>query len=392
MIPFIDELDVADKKVLVRADFNVPLCGGKPLDPKRIEAALPTIHAVLKGGGSVILCSHLGRPQGRFCSKLSLAPVARYLEEKLGKPVHMAPDCIGPAVEVLVESLLPGEILLLENLRFHTEEKAGNEKFGKALAKLCDIYCVEAFATMHRPHASIAVAPSCAKQKCAGFLVQKELKYLKNAMDAPKRPFVAIFAGAKISGKIGIMNHLLSKVDSIIIGGAMANTFLLAKGHDIGISLAESDLVDEARTILKKAEDLGVKLLLPTDVVLGKSKEDTIPAGVQDVGGSVSGLAVFDVGPKSVQAWSEVCREAGTIVWNGPVGFFENPVFATGSLNLAQAVADCRGTTIIGGGETSALFKQADLCDKVSFVSTGGGAFMAFIEGQELPGIKALKG
>lgn len=391
MIRFIDAMDLAGKKVLVRVDFNVPLKDGVITDDNRIRASLPTLQYVLDNGGALILCSHLGKPKGQVKPELSLAPVAQRLGELLGRSVTMAPDCVGKQTEDLAAGLAPGEVLLLENLRFHADEQAGGDAFGKALASLCDIYCCDAFGTAHRAHASMTGIPAYAPEKCAGFLLKKEWEFLGESLKKPERPYVAISGGAKVSSKLGVIRNLLQVVDKIIIGGAMANTFFLAMGHGVGTSLAEPDLVDEAKDIMREAEAKGVKLLLPVDVVQAEGPNVETASGVVGIDGIDDALMALDAGPESVKNWSAELADAKTVVWNGPVGLFENPAFAQGSKGLAEAVAGLDALTIIGGGDTGACLKMVGMKDKVTFISTGGGSFLEFMEGKELPAFKALE-
>ncbi len=391
MIRCIDELDLKGKKVLVRVDFNVPLKDGAIVDDNRIRASLPTLRLALERGAALILCSHLGKPKGQPAPEFSLKPVARHLADLLGREVAMAPDCVGPEVERMVSMLGPGGILMLENLRFHKQEQAGDDAFGAALAALCDVYCCDAFGTAHRAHASMTAIPAHAPEKCAGLLLIKEWKYLGQALADPARPYVAISGGAKVSTKLGILRNLLSKVDKLIVGGAMANTFFLAQGHGVGASLVEPDLVDEARAVMDEAARRGVELLLPVDCVLGSGPEAGAAGPAVGVDAVPEGQMILDAGPASVARWAKALTGAGTVVWNGPVGLFENPAFAAGSTGLARAVVDCGALTIIGGGDTGAALTVAGLADKVTFVSTGGGSFLELMEGKDMPAFKALE-
>lgn len=393
---YIDQLDIAGKKVLVRVDFNVPIAGGVITDDNRIRQALPTLRLILDKGAALILCAHLGSPKGGPDPGLSLAPVAAHLGKLLGRDVPLAPDCVGPEVEALVAKLQPGQALLLENLRFHPEETGKTPEargdFGKRLAALTDVYVGEGFGVVHRPNASVVDAPRAAKVCCAGLLMKKEWQFLGERLADPGRPFAAISGGAKVSTKLGILKNLLGKVDDLIIGGAMANTFLLAQGHAIGASLAEPDLKAEAQAILAQAGDKGTRIHLPVDVVLGRSAKDATAMGVVEVAAIPEGAMALDVGPRSVELFTKVLAAAKTIVWNGPMGLFENPAFAAGSLNICRAVAANAGAvTIVGGGDTDAMVHAAGLVDKFSFISTGGGSFLEFLEGKDLPGLTALK-
>lgn len=391
MIRFIDQMDLSGKKVLIRVDYNVPIKDGVITDDNRIQGSLATLEYALKNGAALILCSHLGKPKGKVMPEYSLAPVARRLSELLGRPVKMAPDCVGPEVEALAAAVAPGEILMLENLRYHAGEEGGDQLFAKALASLCDVYCCDAFGTAHRAHASMTGIPAYTKEKCGGFLLKKEWEFLGESLQKPARPYVAISGGAKVSSKLAIIQNMLSKVNRIIIGGAMANTFFLAMGHGVGKSLAEPDLVEAAKNIMADARTKGVELLLPVDVVLGYGPDDTKTAGTVPIDAIGDDQMVLDAGPESVKRWAKALEDARTVVWNGPVGLFENPVFGKGSVGLAKAVADLDALTIIGGGDTGACLKLAGLTDKVTFISTGGGSFLEFMEGKELPAFKALE-
>ncbi|MCM0754372.1 phosphoglycerate kinase [Desulfovibrio aminophilus] len=392
---YIDQIDLKGRKVLVRVDFNVPLENGVITDDNRIRQSLPTLRRVLEQGGALILCAHLGKPKG-VDPKLSLAPVAAHLAKLLGREVRLAPDCVGPEVEKMARELAPGQVLMLENLRFHAEETGKTPEargdFGKRLAGLADVYVGEGFGVVHRPNASVVDAPRAAALCCAGFLMKKEWQFLGERLAAPERPFVAISGGAKVSTKLGILKNLLGKVDDLIIGGAMANTFFLAQGHGIGASLAEPDLVEEAKAVLAEAAGKGTRLHLPEDVVLGASPKDAAASGTTGVDAIPDGAMVLDIGPRSVEAFTKVIASARTVVWNGPMGLFENPAFAAGSLGICRAMAANAGAvTIVGGGDTDAMIHAAGLVDKFSFISTGGGSFLEFLEGKELPGLSALK-
>lgn len=393
MLKFIDQIDLSGKKLLIRVDYNVPIKDGVIADDNRIRASLPTVQHALEQGAALILCAHLGKPKGQVKPEFSLAPVAKHLGELLSRPVKMAPDCIGDEVKAMVAGLKPGEVLMLENLRFHPEEQAGDDAFGRQLAELCDVYCNDAFGTAHRAHASMTGIPAHAKEKCAGFLLKKEWEFLGESLADPKRPYVAISGGSKVSSKLGILNKLLEKVDSLIIGGAMANTFLLAQGVGVGASLVEKDLVDEAKRVMHTAEERGVKLVLPLDFVLGEGPDAAAAVKTVDAADGIDdGLMALDVGPKTVALYREVLQGAKTVVWNGPVGAFENPAFAEGSMELTKIVAGLADAmTIGGGGDTGSCLKMAGLADKMTFISTGGGSFMEFMEGKDLPAFTALK-
>ncbi|HOV06150.1 MAG TPA: phosphoglycerate kinase [Anaerolineaceae bacterium] len=383
----IRDIDVKGKKVLVRVDFNVPLSESGVGDDTRIRAAIPTIQYLLDHGAAVILCSHLGRPKGGPDPKYSLKPVADHLAELLGKPVKFAPDCIGPAAEKEASSLKAGEVLVLENTRFHPEEEKNDLKMAEQLANLADLYVNDAFGTAHRAHASTEGVTHF-KPGVAGFLLEKEIKYLGQAVADPKRPFVAILGGAKISDKIGVINNLLSKADAVLIGGGMANTFLKAQGFAVADSLVEADSVPVASELLAKAQG---KLHLPVDLVLADKFEAEAARKVIPVGNVPDGWRILDIGPETVRAFSEVIKTAGTVVWNGPMGVFEFPRFAEGTFGIAKAVAESSAISIIGGGESVAAIQQSGLAEMITHISTGGGASLEMLEGLELPGVAALQ-
>jgi 3-phosphoglycerate kinase len=375
------DVDVKGKKVLMRVDFNVPLEGGKITDDRRIAMALPTIKSVIERGGRLILMSHLGRPKGGPEPKYSLKPCQERLSKLLGKPVAFAEDCIGPGAESAANALKDGDVLLLENLRFHKEEEKNDPNFAKQLAKLGDVYVNDAFGTAHREHASTFGAAQVmqGKPRVIGFLIQKELKFLGEAVTKPTRPFVAILGGAKVSDKINVIEQLLGKADTLLIGGAMAYTFFLAQGKQVGKSLVEADKVELAKSLIAKA---GAKLKLPVDTVIAPSIDST---DTKIVEGSIPGdLSGFDIGPKTREIFKTEIAKAKTIVWNGPMGVFEKPQFAQGTQQIAQAVADAtaknHATTVIGGGDSAAAIEQMGLSEKVSHVSTGGGASLEFLE------------
>jgi len=383
----IRDIDVNGKKVLVRVDFNVPLTESGVGDDTRIRAAIPTIQYLLDKGAAVILCSHLGRPKGGPDPKYSLKPVADHLAELLGQPVKFAPDCIGPAAETEASSLKPGEVLVLENTRFHPEEEKNDLKMAEQLASLADLYVNDAFGTAHRAHASTEGVTHF-KPGVAGFLLEKEIKYLGQAVADPKRPFVAILGGAKISDKIGVINNLLNKADAVLIGGGMANTFLKAQGFAVADSLVEDDSVPVASDLLAKAQG---KLHLPVDLVVADKFEADAARKVLPVGNVPEGWRILDIGPETVRAFSEVIKTAGTVVWNGPMGVFEFPAFAEGTFGIAKAVAESSAVSIIGGGESVAAIQQSGLAEKITHISTGGGASLEMLEGLELPGVAALQ-
>jgi phosphoglycerate kinase len=383
------DVDLKDKRVLMRVDFNVPMQDGVITDDKRIRAALPTIKYVLEAGGKVILMSHFGRPKGKPDDAFRLDPIAKRLSELLGQPVQKVNDCIGPEVEEAVAKLQPGEVLLLENVRFHAAETENEPEFAKALAAFGDIYVNDAFGTAHRAHAS-TTGVAAYLPAASGFLMEKELEFLGGAVEDPKRPFVAILGGAKVKDKIGVIEALLNKVDTLIIGGGMAYTFLKAQGYEIGKSLLDEERLEFCRQIMAAAEEKGVKLLLPVDVVVAKEyapdAEHKVVA-ISDIPADWEGL---DIGPETAKLFSEAVKNAGTVVWNGPMGVFEFEAFAHGTKAVAQALADSSAVTIIGGGDSAAAVEQMGLADKMTHVSTGGGASLEFLEGKVLPGVAAL--
>ncbi len=387
----IRSLDVRGKKTIIRVDFNVPLDSDCNItDDIRIRAAFRTIRYAAEMGARVILMSHLGRPKGERDPKLSLAPVAERLGEMLRHPVPLAPDCVGEEVEKLIDSMKDGDIILLENLRFHKEETANDPAFSANLAKLCDVYINDAFGATHRAHASIEGITHHVKKAAAGFLVEKEIQYLTKVTENPEKPFMAIFGGAKVSDKVPVVKNLLPQLDGILIGGAMAYTFKAAQGIPIGSSRFEEDKVDLAKSILEDAEASGTPLLLPDDHVIGKALEEGTETQTVDDGQIPDGWMGLDIGPKSVDAFKETLKEARTVVWNGPVGAFEISPFDEGSRALAQFLAESKCTTIVGGGDTAAAVKKFGVAERMSHISTGGGASLEFLEGKELPGIKAL--
>jgi phosphoglycerate kinase len=380
-------LDVAGKRVLVRVDFNVPLEKGTVSDDTRIRAALPTIQYLLEHNARPILCSHLGRPKGKADPKYSLKPVAVRLGQLLDRPVEMAPDCVGPVVEEMARKLPPGSVLLLENLRFHPEEEANDARLARALASLADVYVNDAFGSAHRAHAS-TVGVTAYLPAVAGFLMEKELAFLGRALAAPARPFIAVLGGAKVSDKIKVIHNLLGKVDSLLIGGGMANTFLKAEGKAVEESLVENDKLAEARTLLR---DGGSKLILPVDAVVA----DRLDAGAQTrtvrVDAVPTGWRILDIGPETTELFMQHLRTAQTVVWNGPMGVFELAPFAAGTFAIARALTQLSGaTTIIGGGDSAAAVEQAGVAQQMTHISTGGGASLEFLEGKELPGVAAL--
>ena len=386
----IEDIDVSGKKVLVRCDFNVPLDENKNItDETRINAALPTIKYLLEHGAAVILCSHLGRPKGEFNMKYSLAPVAKRLSEKLGFEVKLAKDVIGPDAKKLAAEVKPGQAVLLENVRFHAEEEKNDPAFAKELASMADIYVSDAFGTVHRAHASTAGVAQYLPA-VAGFLIGKELNFLGKAVTDPERPFVAILGGAKVKDKIGVITNLIEKVDTLLIGGGMAYTFMKATGGEIGNSLCDEERLGLALELLDKAKAKGVKLLLPVDNVCGKEFNNDTEQMICESGKIPEGWEGLDIGPKTVELFSKEIKAAKTVVWNGPMGVFEMPNFAKGTLAIATAMAESDATTIIGGGDSAAAVTQMGLAGKMSHISTGGGASLEFLEGKTLPGVAAL--
>ncbi len=382
----VTDLDVKGKKVLVRVDFNVPIKDGKVTDDTRITAALPTIQYLLDNGAAVILCSHLGRPKEGPDPAYSMKPVAEHLATLISAPVKFAEDCIGPVAEKAAAELKPGEVLVLENARFHPEETKNDPSMAKALASLADLYVNDAFGSAHRAHASTAGVAEYLPS-AAGFLMEKEIRYLGNAIADPVRPFVAILGGAKISDKIGVINNLLNKADKILIGGGMANTFLAAKGYQMGDSLVEAEVIDQAKGLLEKSAG---KLVLPVDLVIADAFDAEANKKVIPVGDVPAGWRVLDIGPETVKAFGAEIASAGTVVWNGPMGVFEFPRFAEGTYGVAKAVANSHAISIIGGGDSVAAINQSGLSDKITHISTGGGASLEMLEGLELPGVALL--
>ena len=392
MIKYLDEIDVSGKRIFLRVDFNVPLDeNGKITDDHRIRAALPSVRYALDQGASLIAASHLGRPKGKRVPELSLAPVAARLSQLIGMPVDMAPDCVGPETEKMAASLGPGQVLLLENLRYHSEEQANDAGFARQLASLAQVYVNDAFAVSHRAHASVVGVPSYLKDCAAGFLLKNEITYFEKAMKKPERPLVAVLGGAKVSSKLGAIENILPRVDKLIIGGAMANTFLLAGGLSVGKSLVEPDLVETAASIMKQAAESGTDLLLPVDCVA--ASELSVQADVRVVKAPEipADMMVADIGPETTDFFKKAVSEAATIIWNGPMGAFEMEPFSKGTMELAHAVGSSPALSIIGGGDTDLAINRAGEADNVSYMSTGGGAFLMLLEGRDLPGFKALE-
>ena len=387
----VEDIDVSGKKVIVRCDFNVPQDeNGRITDDKRIVAALPTIKYLLEHNAAVILCSHLGRPKGEFKMKYSLAPVAERLSELLGQKVTLAKDVIGEDAKKLAAALKPGEAMLLENVRFHKEEEKNDPAFAKELASMAEIYVNDAFGTAHRAHASTAGIADYLPAVC-GFLIQKEISIMGKALADPARPFVAILGGAKVSDKIGVINNLIEKCDTIIIGGGMSYTFMKAMGKEIGTSLCEDDKLDLAKDLMKKAEDKGVKLLLPVDTVCADHFAADATPVVYDAGALPADMMGLDIGPKTIELFSDAVKDAGTVVWNGPMGVFEFDAFAVGTKAVAKAIAASHAVSIIGGGDSAAAVEKLGFADKMTHISTVGGASLEFLEGLELPGIACLE-
>lgn len=392
MIRFIDELELDGKRVFLRVDFNVPLDEKLEItDDNRIRAALPTIRYAVENGARLIVASHLGRPKGKKVPEFSLAPVAERLALLLDQDVTMAPDCIGHEVEKMAKDLGSGQVMMLENLRFYKGETENDPDFASALSSLCEVYVNDAFAVSHRAHASVVGVPERVSICGAGFLMKNEITYFERAMKDPARPFLAILGGAKVSSKLGAIKNIMSKVDSLIIGGAMANTFLLAKGYHVGKSKVEQDLVPTAKEIMAKAQEAGITFLLPTDVVVARDLAPDVPfkqVGVDEVPGD---MMILDIGPQTVSRYTDEIKRAQTIVWNGPVGAFEIEPFDRGTVEIAKAIGSSPALSIIGGGDTGAAVKKAGESENVSYISTGGGAFLTLLEGKELPGFRALK-
>ena len=389
----VDDINVKGKKVLVRCDFNVPLQDGKITDENRLVAALPTIKKLIADGGKVILCSHLGKPKGEPKPELSLAPVAKRLSELLGQEVKFAADAnvVGENAKAAVAAMQDGDVILLENTRYRAEETKNGEAFSKELASLCDVFVNDAFGTAHRAHCSnVGVAEFVDGDCVVGYLMQKEIDFLGNAVNNPERPFVAILGGAKVSSKISVINNLLDKVDTLIIGGGMAYTFMAAHGEEVGKSLLEEDYKQYALDMEKKAEEKGVKLLIPIDTTVADDFSNDANFKVVGRGEIPADMEGLDIGPKTAELFADAVKGAKTVVWNGPMGCFEMPNFAKGTIAVAKAMADLEGaTTIIGGGDSAAAVNQLGFGDKMTHISTGGGASLEFLEGKELPGVAA---
>ena len=391
----VDDINVKGKRVLVRCDFNVPLKDGKITDENRLVAALPTIKKLIADGGNVILCSHLGKPKGEPKPELSLAPVAVRLSELLGQEVKFAadPEVVGPNAKAAVEAMKDGEVVLLENTRYRAEETKNGEAFSKDLASLCDVFVNDAFGTAHRAHCSNVGVTEYVDTAVVGYLMQKEIDFLGNAVENPVRPFVAILGGAKVADKLNVISNLLEKCDTLIIGGGMAYTFLKAQGKEIGKSLVDDSKIDYCNEMMAKAEKLGKKLLLPVDAVVSADFPNPIDAPIEVENVSVDNIPVdkeaMDIGKETAALYADAVKTAKTVVWNGPMGVFENPTLAAGTIAVAKALADTDATTIIGGGDSAAAVNQLGFGDKMSHISTGGGASLEFLEGKELPGVAA---
>lgn len=387
----IEDIDVSGKKVLVRCDFNVPLKDGTITNDKRIVAALPTIQYLVKNNARVILCSHLGRPKGEYKPEFSLAPVAARLSELLGKEVKLAKDenVVGTEAKALSAAMQDGDVILLENVRFRKEETKNEENFSKDLASLAEVYVNDAFGTAHRAHCSTTGVASYLPAVC-GYLIQKEISVMGEALNSPKRPLVAILGGAKVSDKIGVINNLLEKVDTLIVGGGMAYTFFKAKGYEVGTSICEDDKVELAKEMLAKAEAKGIRFLLPIDNKIGDKFDENCQSQIVDSDKIPSDWMGMDIGPKTITLFCDAVKDAGTVIWNGPMGVFEFAQFAEGTLEVAKAIAASNAISIIGGGDSVAAVTKLGFADKMSHISTGGGASLEFLEGLELPGIAAL--
>jgi phosphoglycerate kinase len=385
----IEQLPLAGKRVFVRADLNVPLDGARVTDDTRLQAVLPTLRYALEGGASVVLASHLGRPKAGPDPKYSLAPVSERLAALLGRAVPLAPDCVGESTKAMAQALKPGDVLLLENLRFHPEEEKNDDGFARQLAELADCYVDDAFAAAHRAHASIAAITRHLQPAAAGLLMQRELQALGRILEAPEPPLVAVLGGAKVSDKVALVEHLISRVDALVIGGGMAFTFLRALGHTVGRSLVEPDRIETARRAIDAARRRGAQLALPVDAVVadGLDSPSGRAVGIRQIPDQQMGL---DIGPRTVERFAAVLATAKTIVWNGPMGVFEKPPFAAGTVAIARAVAGASAFSVIGGGDTIAAVNAAGVADRIGYISTAGGAFLEFLEGRSLPGVEAL--
>lgn len=391
-IRYIDQLkDLKGKKVFIRVDFNIPQDDkGNITEDSRIAGAVPTIKYAIEQGAKVILASHLGRPKGEKKAKYTMAPASKRLGQLIGKKVTQAPDCFGPEVDALIAAMKPGEVLMLENVRFYPGEEKNDAEFAKKLANGCEIYVNDAFAVSHRPHASVEAITRIIPTIAAGFLMKNEMTFFDKAMSNPVRPLVAILGGAKVSGKLEVLEKLVDKVDKIVIGGGMAFTFLKAMGYSVGKSLVEDELITTAKKIMAKAQKRGVTFYLPVDCVVANAFEATATNFITPVQEIPEGWMGLDIGPASATLFAETLRDAKTVIWNGPMGVFEMDAFARGTFSVAESVGNCYATTVIGGGDTDAAVHKAGVAGKVSYISTGGGAFLELLEGKILPGVKAL--
>ena len=393
----VDDINVKGKRVLVRCDFNVPLKDGKITDENRLVASLPTIKKLIADGGKVILCSHLGKPKGEVVPSLSLAPVAVRLSELLGQPVKFAadPEVVGPNARAAVAEMKDGDVVLLENTRYRKEETKNEDNFSKELASLCDVYVDDAFGTAHRAHCSNVGVAKFVPVSAVGYLMEKEIAFLGNAVENPVRPFVAILGGAKVADKLNVISNLLEKCDTLIIGGGMAYTFIKAEGHNVGSSLVDDTKLDYCKEMMEKAKKLGKKLLLPVDTAIAPSFPNPIdaeiPVSYVDIDKMPSDQMGLDIGPKTIALFTDAVKTAKTVVWNGPMGVFENPELKKGTVAVAQALAETDATTIIGGGDSAAAVNTLGFGDKMTHISTGGGASLEFLEGKEMPGVAAIQ-
>jgi phosphoglycerate kinase len=392
-IRYIDQLkDLKGKKVFIRVDFNVPQDDkGNITEITRIVGAIPTIRYAIEQGARVILASHLGRPKGEKKAKYTMTPASKRLSQLIGKKVIQAPDCFGPEVDLIVDAMKPGEVVMLENVRFYPGEEKNDPEFARLLSNGCEIYINDAFAVSHRAHASVEAITRIIPTIAAGFLMKNEMTFFDKAMHNPVRPLVAILGGAKVSGKLEVLEKLVNKVDKIVIGGGMAFTFLKTMGYDVGKSLVEDELLTTAKKIMEKAKKRGVTFYLPVDCVVANAFEATATNFITTVQEIPAGWMALDIGPASATLFSETLRDAKTVIWNGPMGVFEMDAFARGTFEVAEAVGNCYATTIIGGGDTDAAVNKAGVANKVSYISTGGGAFLELLEGKILPGVKALE-
>jgi len=388
----IDQLDIQGKRLFLRVDFNVPIdASGAITDDNRIQAALPTLRFALSKNAKVILASHLGRPKGKPDAKFSLQPVARRVGELLKKEVKLAPDCIGPEVEKMVARMKPGETILLENLRFHKEEEGNDPNFAQALARLADVYINDAFAVSHRAHASVEAMTRLCKEKGAGFLMKEELNYLNKIVENPERPLAAVVGGAKVSGKLEVLQNLTQRVDKLLIGGGMAFTFLKAKGLEVGKSLVEEELLGTAKEIMETAQKKGIDFLLPVDCVAAEKMDASAPTRITSVQEIPSGWMGLDIGPKTTTLFGEALKNVKTVVWNGPMGVFEMEPFSKGTFAMVENIVRSGAVSVVGGGDTDLAVHKSGKADRISYISTAGGAFLELLEGKKLPGVEALK-